>query len=184
MLKVLDFKFDIIALSETKLKKNTKSVKRINLNEYFYEDTPTEAEKGGTILYISKSYDYKRREDLEIYESKSIESTFVELILPKKKNKIIGCIYKHHNITEKQFIDSLIPVIQKIRRENKKCFLAGDFNINLLNINSNHDSNLFFEETTGNGFMPLITLPTRITARSKTLIDNIFYNEFSDEIVS
>ena len=110
MLKILDFKFDIIALLETKLKKNTKSVKRIDLDEHFYEDTPTEAEKGGTILYISKNY--KRREDLDIYESKSIESTFVELILPKNKNKIIGCIYKHHNITEKEFIDSLIPVNQ------------------------------------------------------------------------
>ena len=32
--------------------------------------------------------------------------------------------------------------------------------------------------------MPLITLPTRITTSSKTLIDNIFHNEFSNEIIS
>ena len=32
--------------------------------------------------------------------------------------------------------------------------------------------------------MPLITLPTRITSSSKTLIDNILTNEFSSDIVS
>ena len=32
--------------------------------------------------------------------------------------------------------------------------------------------------------MPLITIPTRITTNSKTLIDNIFYNEFESDIIS
>ena len=32
--------------------------------------------------------------------------------------------------------------------------------------------------------MPLITYPTRITSKTKTLIDNIFYNQFSSDIVS
>ena len=32
--------------------------------------------------------------------------------------------------------------------------------------------------------MPLISLPTIITNSSKTLIDNIFYNQFSKDIVS
>ena len=32
--------------------------------------------------------------------------------------------------------------------------------------------------------MPLITIPTRITTHSKTLIDNIFFNQFSNDIIS
>ena len=32
--------------------------------------------------------------------------------------------------------------------------------------------------------MPLITLPTRIAKDSKTLIDNIFYNQFENDIIS
>ena len=32
--------------------------------------------------------------------------------------------------------------------------------------------------------MPLITLPTRITSRSKTLIDNILFNQFAQDIKS
>ena len=32
--------------------------------------------------------------------------------------------------------------------------------------------------------MPLITSPTRISKTSKTLIDNIFYNQFTNEVIS
>jgi hypothetical protein len=37
---------------------------------------------------------------------------------------------------------------------------------------------------TENNFMPLITIPTRITASSKTLIDNILHNRFNPDIKS
>ena len=37
---------------------------------------------------------------------------------------------------------------------------------------------------TENKFMPLITCPTRIGKSSKTLIDNIFFNQFSNDIKS
>ena len=45
----------------------------------------TAAEKGGTMLYVSKKLHYKPRKDLEIYAKKELESTFVEII--NKKNK-------------------------------------------------------------------------------------------------
>ena len=66
-----------------------------------YEHTPTEANKGGALIYISDKLNYKPRKDLEIYESKNLESTFVEMINAKGKNTIIGCIYKHHTISQK-----------------------------------------------------------------------------------
>ena len=37
---------------------------------------------------------------------------------------------------------------------------------------------------TNENFMPLITLPTRIAKNSRTLIDNIFYNQFQNDIIS
>ena len=42
----------------------------------------------------------------------------------------------------------------------------------------------FFDNLTSKMFMPLITLPTRVVKNSKTLIDNIFYNQFTDSIES
>ena len=101
MLDTLKLKFDIIALSETKLKKGFDPVHDIDLPDYHYESTPTEANKGGTLIYVADKLNYKPRNDLEIYESKNIESTCIELINKKGKNTIVCCIYKHHTITQK-----------------------------------------------------------------------------------
>ena len=46
LLDNLHFEFDIIAISETRLKKDIKPVKDIILSKYEIQDTPTEASKG------------------------------------------------------------------------------------------------------------------------------------------
>ena len=56
--------------------------------------------------------------------------------------------------------------------------------MNLLQLESNTDIENYFDALTDKNFTPLITSPTRITGKTKTLIDNIFYNEFSSNIVS
>ena len=60
----------------------------------------------------------------------------------------------------------------------------GDFNINLLSSVQNTDSAEFFNEMTSFNFLPLITAPTRVTSRSKLLIDNIFVNRYDQNIIS
>ena len=50
------------------------------------------------LLYIASQLSYKPRPDLNIYKSNQLESTFVEIINPKKSNIAIGCIYKHPNM--------------------------------------------------------------------------------------
>ena len=54
--------------------------------------------------------------------------------------------------------------------------VCGDFNINLLSINSNEHYNAFFADTLSFCFLPIITLPTRLSNNS-SLIDNIFVNK-------
>ena len=184
LLDNLHFEFDIIAISETRLKKDIKPVKDITLSKYEIQDTPTEASKGGTLLYISKKLNYKRRKDLEIYESKRIESTFIEIINENGKNAIIGCIYKHHTITPKDFNELMSTHLHKLSKEKKSCYLTGDFNMNLLQLENNSDIENYFDELTNHNFTPLITTPTRITTKTKSLIDNIFFNEFCSDIIS
>ena len=55
--------------------------------------------------------------------------------------------------------------------------MLGDFNIDLLKIDSDENINNYYNILISNLFIPHITLPTRITPRSKTLIDNIFSND-------
>ena len=59
----------------------------------------------------------------------------------------------------------------------RSSFICGDFNINLLDINSNDHVNEYFESICSRGFFPRITLPTRIQPPSFSLIDNIITND-------
>ena len=177
-------KLQTVCISETRIQKGSNPTEDINLANYRIESTPTEAEKGGTLIYVSRKYEHKLRKDLEIYETKKVESTFIEIINKNGKNIIIGCIYRHHTITKNEFNSLLSPLISKITKEKKTCYLAGDFNMDLLHLEKENDIKDYFDLLTTNNFMPLITIPTRIAKSSKTLIDNIFFNEFSSEIIS
>ena len=52
----------------------------------------------------------------------------------------------------------------------------GDFNVNLINYNKNRGTYEFLEQLFNHDYTPQITLPTRITKKTATLIDNIFVN--------
>ena len=87
--------FDIIAISETRIIKTTSLLNNLNLNNYSFEFTPTETSAGGTLLYIANHLSYKCRNDLNIYKKNELESTFIEIVNPKKSNIVVGVIYRH-----------------------------------------------------------------------------------------
>ena len=121
-----------------------------------------------------------------MYKSKELESVFMEIMTKsKEKNIVIGCIYKHPKLSIEEFNNQFLSsFLEKISFENKGMYLLGDFNINILNYESDRHTAQFLDDMYSNCFIPYITLPTRITPRSKTLIDNIFYNNFDDSIIS
>ena len=73
------------------------------------------------MIYIDNNLRYKTRNDLKLYEEKEIESTFLEIIEPNnKKNKFIGCIYKHLIVPVTEFTNDYIgPLLEKFSREKK-----------------------------------------------------------------
>ena len=52
-------KFDIIAISETRITKQVSLSNNLNLNNYSFEFTPSETSAGGTLLYITNYLSYK-----------------------------------------------------------------------------------------------------------------------------
>ena len=60
LLSVLDFNFDIIGITESKIR-NDKPIKNINIDGYKYEFTPTETSFGGTTIYVRDVYEYKNK---------------------------------------------------------------------------------------------------------------------------
>ena len=185
ILQALDFEFDIIAISESKLK----SEPQIDISLAGFHPPYckyTEAEKGGTILYVSNKLNFKPRKDLEIYEKKELESCFVEIINKKSSNDIVGVIYRHPNLDPSIFIDNKLTHLTNIlsREKNKKIYIAGDFNFDLLKY-SNHDKTAdFYDKMTSNLLVPLIVIPTKINTKNDTLIDNIFTNQLNPETLS
>ena len=75
-------------------------------------------------------------------------------------------------------------LIETIFLENEKIVLLGDFNVDLLKYDSNHDISDFLDTMHSNLLLPHITSPTRINAKSSTLIDNIFSNFFDSSFTS
>ena len=182
ILTMLKAKFDVIGITETKIKINIVPIFDTSLDGYAPYQTPTEGDKGGVTLYISKKHKCKRRKDLDsiIYKTKELESVFVELIRNNKKNIIIGCIYRHPNMEISEFNEYFInPLMNKLSKEDKTFFLLGDFNIDLLKIDIENNITNFFDILTSNLVVPHIILPTRITPTSKTLIDNIYSNSLN-----
>ena len=75
--------FDIIALTESRIKKNSVSPINIKLENCSIEHTPTEIAAGGALLYIIKRLSYDPRNDLNIYTPDKLESIFIEIVCPK-----------------------------------------------------------------------------------------------------
>ena len=187
ILSLLDYKFDIIAISESMLHKGKPPSVSIELDGYSSPlNCPTEAYKGGVLLYTSDKLTVIPRPDLDIYSPKKVESIFVEIINDKTKNDIIGVTYRHHSIDKQDFINfHLTPLIDKLNSENNKnIFIAGDLNFNLLNCNADSDTSEFFELLTSNMLLPTISLPTRVTNTTGTLIDNIYSNSINLDSIS
>ena len=85
LLKATNKTFDIIAIGESRILEVINLSKNINIYNYSVEFTPTESHAGGTLLYINNKLSYKRGQDLCVYKSSELESTFIEII--DKKNK-------------------------------------------------------------------------------------------------
>ena len=136
-LSQLKYEFDVIAITEHKLTESgpTVNIELPGYHEFIFDSSLTR--NGGTGFYLKKSLAYRMRNDLKLVYpgSGQFESTFLEIVLPDKKNIVIGCIYRHPSstISVDQFTnDHIEPLLQKIASENKMCTLMGDFNIESL----------------------------------------------------
>ena len=189
LLESKDFEFDIVAISESKILKNVSPIVDINIHNYHDPiSMPSEANKGGVLLYVNKKNpNFKPRPDLNIYSPKMLESSFIEIINPNKCNTLIGVLYRHPSLDVDIFnSDYIRPLVTKLSLEkNKNVYLCGDFNINLLNLSNHSGSSEFFDIMSSNHLLPSISLPTKLNSSGNdTLIDNIYTNIFNPDTIS
>ena len=134
------------------------------------------SEHGGLAIYIKDTYQVENLPSKSKYDY--WEHQLIKVKCLENKEAIIGNIYRppHKRAAHLEAFNEQFKLLIDECSKFKNIILTGDFNINLLDINS-ADSPLkpeFFNIIVSNGFTPKITLPTRITDSSCTLIDNFF----------
>ena len=73
---------------------------------------------------------------------------------------------------------------ENLSHKNKTIVIMGDFNIDLLKYVTEKDSANFLDSMYASFLLRYISTPSRVTPRSKTLIDNIFSNNIEDGSIS
>ena len=179
VLSRLKLKFDIIGISEHKIKSSSSvNIELDGYHNFIFQSTNTT--HGGTGFYIKKEINFVERNDINMNSSGDFESKFVEIKFEKNKNLLVGCIYRHptSNLSLSKFSEEhLDPILSKLAKENKHCILMAYFNVNLLKSDTNSEVSLFYNTLTSHHYSPFILQPTRL--RSKTLIDNIAFNSLN-----
>ena len=102
---------------------------------------------------------------------------------PNSKKYVVSNIYRPPEkfvVELDLFIGEFSDFLNSLRNYNRSTFVCGDFNINLLEITSNHHVSEYFESICSMGYFPRITLPTRIQPPAFSLIDNILANSLDE----
>lgn len=176
----LGIKFSVIGITETWLKEADHTVE---IHGYNFIHKHRENRTGGGVgLYLSNDLQFKSRNDLHFSDSNSIDALFIEVINSQGKNAIVGVVYRPPDQNLNTFVHEFNSLAEKISRENKSCFILGDFNINFMNYQRHNKTGEFVDSIFSNMLYPRITRPTRITSHTATLIDNILSNHFDCHI--
>ena len=178
-LDALNCTFDIILLTECGHALKA-SIEEVFQNYEFYMNPPT-SNKGGAGILIHKNLiknieivDYNKLLTCTYEECNKckVESIWIKIKTHNTDNVVLGCIYRHPNGNISHFNEQYLKVLESINK-NETCVIGGDFNIDLLQYEKNPIGD-YLTINLENNFTPCITLPTRITAQSATLIDQIF----------
>ena len=173
--------FHAICLQETWLTDQS-DVQLLQLNGYkLISKGKSSSEHGGVAIYLKTFLKYTV---LSIDSKSNLwDGLFLEILIEDsciphiRKSLIVGNIYRppRDRIDDwRTFIAELDEILFDFQRTNRDVVLVGDFNIDLLKLKEKSIINDYFETILSNSFIPKITLPTRITNNTATLIDNIF----------
>lgn len=163
----------VLGMCETRLTDETDSLYTIPGFQMFVNNNTQY--KGGVAMYVGNNIQCNIMNELNMM-NEHCESLFVDC----KDNVcdyIVGVIYRRPGSDNAAFINSLSEIMTILRTSNKKCYILGDFNLDLLKYEFNNYVREFTDKMFSNFFYPCIHKPTRVSNHSATIIDNIFCND-------
>ena len=176
MLGLTNCVFEIICITETWLS-NENDLNMIAIEGYEPLHQTRDGRGGGVSIFVINTVKTKRLECC-CFCLPFIEVLTVECIFGAKKFMVVN-IYRPPTGDIESFFDKLEFILSRLPTCDEK-FIAGDFNINLNNVDVDPNSLNFMSIMHANSFIPVITRPTRIEGESQTLIDNIFVTKPDD----
>ena len=183
-LKDNDFEFDAICLQETWIGGTPPDYSMFQIPEYTVIPLPAcISTHSGLVIYLNNKHQFSIRNFT--YNSSVWEGIFIDVYSEFIKNKITLCnIYRRprENLID-EFLSDLDPILHDLGKEKHDVLVSGDFNIDLLLSNQKKKYGEFLNLFLSNGFIPNISLPTRVHT-SATLIDNIFHKKSTDSVQS
>ena len=125
---------------------------------------------GGVGLYVKNSYIVNDSISTLNISEKHVECIWIQVMLPNRRNLIVGSLYRPPDGSMDDFIRYLTDTIDIIKKNyHGEIYLLGDFNINYLDQKDNSTKRLKeFEQSTG--LSQLIKDPTR----QQNVLDMIF----------
>ena len=152
-LNILKHDFTVIGLSETWLSDNDGDLYGLCGYKVIGHNRVNRA-GGGVAVCVQDHVYFKTRPDLSYFDEEC-ETVFIEVEEGQQRqnhNVIIGVIYRPPNQDISSFNDKMNNIVNIVRRENKTCYLLGDYNINILNYASQVQTALFVDMMSSNGF--------------------------------
>jgi len=166
----LNYNFKVITLTETGNRTNQQLENAFPGYQVYY--SPPKTAKGGVAVLIHESY-FENCTFLPELSSDNIDFESIWLKVNSGKEIYnIGSIYRHPNTDINEFESYLNRVLDKVNRSKETVVIQGDINIDLLKPN-NHVTEKYLDIILPKNILPTISIPTRITERSTSLIDHI-----------
>ena len=174
-LSTINLDFDVLVLSEI-WSNNVTMFNNLISGYNFYYDLPVAGNVGGVGIYVRSDLSHNIIDNYKIANSKEcqVENLWMEVTKDCSKY-IIGGLYRHPGSKINDFIDKFDSKLSHISRSKLPCLIAGDINIDLKKYQYHPDTKSFLDILIVNNFIPVVVMPTRITDRSATLIDHIYY---------
>ena len=172
------FKFDVLCFDETWLSTDLENQALFDSYNAIFRHKQPQKKGGGLAIFIGKTLSYQVRSDIVIPEAlhNIFDCLFVDIYVNKSKYTI-GLMYRspsHNSIPEvNRFLQDILETQD---REGSKLILLGDLNINLLNVGIHAPTAEYLDIMVSSNLLPKVTLPTRVSRSSATLIDHLFTN--------
>ena len=162
---------DILAINESKLDEND-SDQMLSLHGYTIIRRDKNKHGGGVCVYLRDSISCKR---LHEFEDKNLEMIALEIQKPNSKPFLFTAWYRPPKL-DSEYFKYFELFLEKVDPKYEEIYVLGDLNCNFLsNPLESHTSQLL-DVLISFQMNQVLTVPTRVSVKSKTLIDLVITN--------